>query len=76
MSTQQCGVPLMWSDYICVWTCHANKVELITSLLRNLQPVFIQSFETKNLQQIRPLTNLPLVQLLSGVNVSGSLPSI
>jgi glycerophosphoryl diester phosphodiesterase len=32
------------------------------------QPVFIQSFETKNLQQIRPLTNLPLVQLLSGVN--------
>jgi glycerophosphoryl diester phosphodiesterase len=30
------------------------------------QPVFIQSFETRNLQQIRPLTNLPIVQLLSG----------
>jgi glycerophosphoryl diester phosphodiesterase len=36
----------------------------------DLQPVFIQSFETRNLQQIRPLTNLPIVQLLSGATVT------
>ena len=75
MSTQQCGVPLMWSAYV-FGPAMPTKSNLLQALLRNLQPVFIQSFETKNLQQIRPLTNLPLVQLLSGVNVSGSLPSI
>ncbi|RCG26563.1 glycerophosphodiester phosphodiesterase [Sphaerisporangium album] len=29
-------------------------------------PVFIQSFETTNLRQLRPLTRLPLIQLVNG----------
>ncbi len=34
-----------------------------------LQPIFLQSFETKNLASIRNDTDLPLVQLYSDVNV-------
>jgi glycerophosphoryl diester phosphodiesterase len=35
-----------------------------------MQPIFLQSFEQKNLQYLRPLTDLPIVQLTSGAKVS------
>jgi glycerophosphoryl diester phosphodiesterase len=37
-----------------------------------MQPIFLQSFEQNNLKQLRPLTDLPIVQLLDDINVRAS----
>lgn len=44
---------------------HSNTLGVLL-----LQPIFLQSFEQKNLQYLRPRTELPLVQLTSGATVS------
>ena len=41
-----------------------------------MQPIFLQSFEQKNLQYLRPRTDLPLVQLTSTATVSALGASI
>jgi hypothetical protein len=48
----------------------APPVQLTVVALSPMQPIFLQSFETFNLKYLRPLTDLPLVQLTMGVNVS------
>ena len=35
-----------------------------------MQPIFLQSFEQNNLRELRPLTDLPIVQLYDEADVS------
>jgi glycerophosphoryl diester phosphodiesterase len=56
----------------CRFVATGMSAGALTRRLCMMQPIFLQSFEQNNLRELRPLTDLPIVQLLDEAIVRAS----